>query len=161
MAFEVDRFTSANWQPRNLEIKVPGLKDFFSDKSDPIWKIRSLEGSEVAKAKHARERNTRLSANIEAISDALSGTRKKEKIREGIVQLIGNVEADSDTAWRTELLIQASIDPECDYHLAAVLHKAKPEEYYHITNEIIRLIGLGSEPEKLQPSGGTKKSKRR
>jgi hypothetical protein len=161
MAFEVDKFISANWQTRKLEISVPGLKDWFSENGKPLWKVRSLEGSEVAKAKHARERNTRLSANIEAISDALGGSKKKEKIRDGIVQLIGNVEADADTAWRTELLVLASVEPECDYHLAAVLHKAKPEEYYHITNEIIRLIGLGSEPEKLQPSGGTKKSKRR
>ena len=53
-----------------------------------------------------------------------------------------------------------SIEPKVDYQLAAWLHKVKPQEYYNITNEISRLIGLGHEPGKQRPSGEAKKSKR-
>ena len=64
MGFDADKFMSANWQRREVEIDVPSLKEFFDKKERPIWKIRSLEGHEVAQAKFAKEKITRTLAGI-------------------------------------------------------------------------------------------------
>jgi len=160
MGFNVEGFLSADWQPRQTEVPVPGLKDFFDKKDKAVWIVKTLTGIEVAQAKHAKERNARLSANIDAISEVLAAGNSK-KVKENLISLFGNVDAEADTAWRTELLILGSVEPRVDYPFAAMLHKTKPEEYYKLTNEIIRLCGVGHEPGKSPPSGATKKSKQR
>ena len=158
MGFDAERFAGAGWQRRDSEIPVPTLQDFFGEGEKAVWKVQSLEGHELARAKHAKERNIRLKANIESIAEVLS-TKNTNKLKESILGIIGNVESEGDTAWRTEILILGSVDPIVDYPLAALIHKARPTEYYNLTNEIIRLSGLGHEPGKPKPSGGTKKSK--
>jgi hypothetical protein len=158
MGFNADSFQQMDWSERIAEIPVPNLAQWFGADEQPIWKVRNLEGSEVARAKFAKERNLRLKVNLETIAEILSSQDKK-KIKEQISNLFGNIEADGDTAWRTELLIMASIDPQVDYPLAARLFKYRPTDYYTITNEIIRLIGLGHEPGKQKPSGEITESK--
>jgi hypothetical protein len=158
MAFDVDRFITSNWQRRTANVAVDTLKEFFDKDEKPIWQIQSLEGSELAQAKHAKERNIRLKASAESIAEILS-TKNKTKLKESISGIFGNIDAENDTAWRTELLILGSVKPAVDYQLAAMLFKARPTEYYNLTNEIIRLSGLGHEPGKQPSSGMTKKSK--
>lgn len=160
MGFEPDRFLATQWQRREFDVAVPTLKEFFAKDEKPIWKICSLEGKELAQAKHAKERNLRLRAGIDSIAEILS-IKDKKKLKNKFDDILGNIEAESDTVWRTELLILASIEPQVDYPLAAMLFKARPTEYYNITNEIIRLSGLGHEPGKQRPSGETRKSKAR
>jgi len=63
-----------------------------------------------------------------------------------------------DIAYRTEILRYGSVEPAVDYPLAAMLHRSKPIVFFEITNEIIRLTGLGHEPGKVKASGKTKKS---
>lgn len=160
MSFEPDRFLATKWQRREMDVAVPTLKEFFTNGEKPIWKIQSLEGGELAQAKHAKERNLRLRAGIDSIAEILS-IKDKKKLKLKFDDILGNIESQSDTVWRTELLILGSVEPTVDYPLAALLFKARPTEYYNITNEIIRLSGLGHEPGKQLPSGETKKSKAR
>jgi len=157
MGFDAAKFAAADWQRRVIEIPVPALKDFFGKDEKPIWKIHSLEGKEVAQAKHAKERNIRVKAAVEKFSEMLSQDPKK--IKKTIGDIFGNIESDSDIAWRSELMILASIEPKVDYSTIAQINKYQSETFYLITNKILELIGLGFEPGKLKPSGGTKKSK--
>lgn len=158
MTFDADRFISEKWQRREHEIDVPTLKEFFGQDEKPVWKIQSLEGSEIARARFAKDRNIRIKANLDSIAEIISSKNSK-KIKDQISEIFGNVEGEADVAWRTELLIYGSAEPKVDYPLASMLFKVKPTEYYSITNEIIRICGLGHEPGKPKPSGETKKSK--
>lgn len=157
MVFDAVKFAAADWQRRVVEIPVPALKDYFGSGEKAVWKIHSLEGREIAQAKHAKERNIRTKAAVETFSELLSQNPKK--IKKSVSDLFGNIESDADIAWRTELMILASIEPRVDYSTIAQINKYHAETFYVITNRILELIGLGFEPGKQKPSGGTKKSK--
>lgn len=157
MGFDAVKFGAANWQRRTIEVPVPALKDFFGKDEKAIWKIHSLEGKEIAKAKHAKERNIRVKAAIDKFGELLG--QNPAKIKSSIGDIFGSIEADADIAWRTELMHLASIDPQVDYAIIAQINKYQSETFYLITNKIIELIGLGFEPGKHKPSGGTQKSK--
>ena len=79
MPFDAVKFAAADWQRRVIEIPVPALKDYFAEGEKAVWKIHSLEGKEVAQAKHAKERNIRVKAAIEKFSEMLSQDPKKIK----------------------------------------------------------------------------------
>lgn len=157
MPFDAVKFAAANWQRRIIEIPVPALVDFFGEGEKPIWKVQSLEGKEVAQAKHARERNIRIKASVEKFSELLGQDPKK--IKGAIGDVFGSLEATADIAWRSELMLLASVDPKIDYATIAQINKYQSETYYLITNKIIELIGLGFEVGKQRPSGKKQKSK--
>lgn len=159
MGFDKDAFLSTNWQPIEAEMHVPELSDWFKNGSKPVWKVRTLEGLEVAKARHAKERNLRLKNNIDAIAEVLH-SKNDATIKKNFEVIIETFNADAETAYRHELLILATVEPKnVDYHVASVIHKVRPETYYRITNKIVELIGKGFDAGKLPASGMTQQSK--
>ena len=154
MGFDAERFMGAGWQRRRGSVRVPDLKAWFDKKEDPVWQIQSLEAAEIARAREAESRNKTLRSVIDGLVSK-NEAQKAESIR----QMVGvSDDVPNDIAYRTEILKYGSVSPAVDYPLAAALHRAKPIVFFEITNEIIKLTGLGHEPGKAKASGKTTKS---
>jgi len=151
MAFETDRFLKAGFVARTADVKVPDLRDFFSEGEEPVWTVRGLEGNEVGRAKHAVEKYRNLTG---LMSKILSGTAK-EKVEAALDSLGYGDNTPDDIVLRQEYLIMASIEPKVDRELASRLCKFFPVEFFALTNEIYTLTGKGHMPGKQKASGET------
>jgi hypothetical protein len=94
--------------------------------------------------------------NMGAIIKAIASN--KDQINE-LKKAIG-VENDTpgEIIKRLEQLVQCSIDPVITLDVAVKLAEARPIEFYQLTNEILRLTGLGMDVKKPKASGTTMRS---
>lgn len=154
MSFDRNKFINTKFIPREEIVPVPDMKDFFPEGEEPVWKVRGLEGIEVARSNEAMERNR----NVATILDGLLSNNDKEKIS-AVKQLIGvDEKVPNDIAKRIELLILGSIDPKVDLEFAKMICRVYPIEFYEITNKITLLTGRGHIPGKPEASGEIQKS---
>jgi len=153
--FNSKGFLQTQFIPREENVPVPDMKEFFPEGGETIWKVRGLTGVELARANEAAERNK----NISAILEGLVAQNKQEKV-DSVKQLIGiDEKVPNDIAKRVELCIMGSIEPKADTELALKICTAFPVEFFEITNRITILTGRGHVPGKPKPSGETLKSK--
>ena len=154
MGFDSKRFLATQFIPREEDVPVKDLKDFFGEGDKPVWRVRGLTGYELGKVEEIKRRNRKIENIIEGIVS--DGSRKQVQ---AIRQLIGNTkEATDDIAKRLEMLVIGSVDPECDLDLAIKLLTAFPIEFFDLTNRVNLLTGKGHIPGKAKPSGKTPKS---
>jgi len=154
MAFNTQKFMTAQFEPRVEEIHVPGLADWFDDPANDayLWKVRGQTANEIAKAMDAGAKHKNLDAIIKAIA------ANKSQIDE-LKKAIG-VESDThaEIIKRLEQLVQCSVDPVITLDVAVKLGETRPIEFYQLTNEILRLTGLGMDIKKPKASGIMMKS---
>ena len=147
--FDARRFMKQPFSPREGEVPVPALKDFFPDGGEAVWKVRGLTADEIARCNEAGERNKR----IEAIADALMASNKSDNA-EGIKEYLGiSSDVHGEVVKRIEQLKTASVKPLIAHEVAVKIAEVFPVEFYAITNEILRLTGLGQVAGKSKPSG--------
>ena len=154
MPFDTKKFLQAKFTAREEIIPVPDMVDFFPKGEKPEWKVRGMEGVEVARSNEAMDKNKNIAAILEGLIS--SGTR--EKI-DSVKALIGvDEKVPNEIAKRIEMLIIGSIDPKVDTELAVKICRVYPIEFYTITNKITVLTGKGHVPGKPKASGEIKKS---
>lgn len=153
--FDAKRFMKTKWQPRTEDVPVPGLKGFFPEGENPVWKVRGLTGQEIGQANEAPDNFKTMAAAVEALAGAQAMKEKVSAIRD-LLGLGGKTPAD--VAKRLEHLVLGSVDPPCTLDLAVKLCEAFPIEFFELTNKILRLTGLGQMPGKQPPSGEIPKS---
>lgn len=152
MSFDTKKFKTAKFEIREGLVKVPDLQPFFPEGEDPVWKVRGLTGHELGKVNESAERHK----NIMSILEGLISSGNAEKV-ESVKKLVGlGDDTPVDIVKRIEMLVVASISPECDEELAVRLCEKFPVEFFNITNEITKLTGQGHVLGKLKPSGETK-----
>ncbi|MCP4259087.1 MAG: hypothetical protein GY774_16500 [Planctomycetes bacterium] len=153
--FDTRAFMKQTFAPREGEVPVPALKDFFPDGKTPAWKVRGLTADEIARCNEAGERNKM----VEAIAEALAAANKPD-ITDGIKKMLGvSSDVHAEVAKRMEQAVIGSIDPEISLEVAVKIATVAPVEFYDITNEILKLTGLGQVAGKSQPSGKEQTSK--
>lgn len=153
MGFDAARFMGEAFVNRTAGLPVKDLADWFDAGADPVWVVRGLTGTELARAKEAQVRNKGLATAVEA----LMGGGDKEKA-EAIRKLFGaGDQVPDEIARRIEMLIIGSVDPVCDLELALKICKVFPVVFYDLTNRITELTGRGHVPGKAVPSGETTK----
>lgn len=149
--FDVKRFMSAQFVPREEDVPVPDMKDFFGEDEKPVWRVRGLTGQELGVANASAERNRNVEAVLEGVVSAVSA-KKADAVR----RLIGDrEEVPDDIARRLEMFALGSVAPEADVELAIKICRVYPIEFYAITNAINRLTGMGHETKKKPASSGT------
>lgn len=153
--FDTRAFMKQSFIPREGEVSVSALKDFFPDGKDPVWKVRGLTADEIARCDEAGERNKM----VEAIAEALAAANKAD-ITDGIKKMLGvSSDVHAEVAKRMQQMVSGSIDPEIPLDVAVKIATVAPIEFYAITNEILQLTGLGQVAGKSQPSGKEQTSK--
>src|SRR5690554_3615931 len=158
MTFDIQKFTSAAFKPREGEVVVEALRPFFKDLPEgeqPKWRVRGLTGTELGHAAEAAARNRNRNALIEGLTAG-----KDDALTSAVKEMLGTAGKVSDeTAKKLEILVQGSVEPQCTHQLAVKLNESFPVEFEMLVNEIVRLTGLGGEPGKPKPSSKTQKSK--
>jgi hypothetical protein len=143
MAFDAQAFSAAKLEQRTQDVPVPDLAAWFKD-GDPVWRIRALSGNEVSKTRQAGEARKREAA----LAAALSRGSQAEVIAE-VQHAIGRGdEVEPDLARRLEMLTLGSVEPTCPLEIAVRLAEHYPTVFYHLTDRILTLTGLGSDVQK-------------
>ena len=149
------KFLKQKFTARTEDVPVPELADFFGEEA-PVWTIRGLTATELAKCKAAFDRTE----TARAIIDAMSTDGEKS---EGIKQALGLMDKDvpHDISRRIETLAIGSVSPEIgesNRDVAVKLSEVHPVTFYNLTNKIDGLTGQGYEPGKPKASGKNKTS---
>jgi len=152
MGFDSKKFMAAQFEPRTARIDVPGLSNWFDEDDPPVWVIRGQTANEIAIAMDAGAKHKNIDAIIKAIA------ANQDQVNE-LKKAIG-VEKDTpgEIIKRLEQLVQCSIEPVITLDIAVKLGETRPIEFYTITNEILRLTGLGMDIKKPKASGEMTKS---
>lgn len=137
---------ATKFEARTESIKVPALSDFFGD-ADPVWIVRGLTASELARTIEASNKQKSIDQVIKAIG------QNDTSIAELREALGISDDTPQDIAKRLEQLVIASVEPKIDITNAVKLAECFPIEFYQITNAVVMLTGLGMDVKKLQPSG--------
>lgn len=156
MAFNLDKFNSTDFHPREAEVEVADLAMFFDDGEAPVWRVRGLSGPELGRVNEAQARNRDRQAIAAGL---LSG--KESEMTEAIRALVGEGGVPDDIAKRLEMLVVGSVSPEITHTTAVRLAEAFPIEFYQLTTRITELTGQGAEPGKRKRSSGTRTSEPR
>lgn len=152
MGFDSNKFQNEQFTDRTQMIKVPDLQAFFD--ADPVWTVRGMTGSELARVNEASEKV----AKLVAIAEGLAAPEDK-KTTEAIRDLLGmSRDVPADLVKRLEMLIIASVEPRVDRQTAVKLAESYPIEFYSLTGAILKLTGQGRQPGKQNGSGETPRS---
>ena len=150
MSFNKTRFMKQKFEPREAEIELPALADWFdlpeveegAEKSLPTWTVRGLKGNELANVISASDKEKNLSSVIEAIG---SSSAKITELKEAMG--LGE-DTHEDILKRLEQLVLGSVDPVVDSEVAVRLAETFPIEFYMLTNKITLLTGMGMDIKK-------------
>lgn len=155
MAFNEKKFMNTNFTPRTKDVKVPDMKDFFDENSEPVFRVRGLTGPELARVHEAVDKHR----DIAGLISGLLSEQTQEKI-ESIRTALGVTDnVPSEIARRLEMLSIASLEPKIQLDIAVKFCETYPIEFYSVTTTISNLTGKGQVPGKQKPSGETKVSK--
>lgn len=156
MGFDLSTFRNARFLPREGEVRVPGLKDFFGPGEDPAFKVRGLTAFELGRANQLAEADR----NTGAILDALASKTARD-IVDGIKAALGLDETQKPeaTVRMIAFVEMGTVDPKLSQEDAVRLARAYPIEFTQLGKEIIRLTGLGAvDANKKKDSGTTPRS---
>jgi hypothetical protein len=152
VSFDLKKFETTNFNYREKEIDVPELKDFFSGKKKPKWKIRGLTGIELAEVRASVNRNKDIESMIEMLASDIS----KEKV-DAFKDALGlSDKAPADWVRRVAILKLGSVDPEMNQENAVKLGETFPVTFSTLTDQIQILTGQGKLGES-SASGTTRK----
>lgn len=149
-AFDINKFESQQYQTRTADVPVPGLAAYFPDGEDPVWKVRNLEGEELAAVGEAVER----AAATNRVLDLVAKADNAGKAAAAAVQVLIGATGDTPQSHIREMRMfhAGSVEPQIDYPLVVKLAQHHPVEFKQIVQEILRLTGLGSDVKKKQNS---------
>jgi len=140
--FDKNAFMARSFSPRKGAVSVPDMKQFFPDGCDTFeWEVRGLTADELSQCNEASDKMKGLSSMV----DAVAGGSDKEKV-DAIKAALGiDVEMTPDMVKRLELIVRGTVGFDVDLSLAVKVSEVYPIEFFNITNEILRLTGLGQE----------------
>lgn len=140
MAFDLDRFQKAKFEPRRQEVEVELLKDFFPEGQPPIWIVRGLSGVDLYRTADAANSQQTMIAAAKAMT---SNAEKIAAFREAFGL---NAEATpADMARRIQSLVLGSVEPKIDLPDAAKLAEHFATEFVKLTKAIDELTGMGAD----------------
>jgi len=153
MAFKPDEFMAQQFQPREAEVALPDLAQWFD--GEPVWQVRSLTANEIWRAKSAGLRRD----NAQAFVDAIKGKNKSAKSEE-FQNLFGltSDETETEVVIRQEMLAVGSV-PSIDISIAVKLGEVHGIYFQLLTDKILELSGQGQEEKKQKASTASTKSK--
>lgn len=141
MPFDVNKFNNSPLEKRTDNLEVPELKEFFDDDENPVWIVRALSGSEIARAQESGDR----SKMIGTIVDAMSAGTAKDK-QEAVKKIFGvGDDVPDEIAKRIQHLMYGSVSPVIDRTASVRIFEFYPINGFQLTNRILELTGEGAE----------------
>jgi hypothetical protein len=151
MAFNLDQFEKARFEPRTERVLVEGLAPFFAEGEESAFVVRGLSSSELHVAMEAGKRQATIEAVVSAIA---SKTEQVAAIRKAIGL---SKDTPGEIAKRLEMLVAGAVEPKLSLPQAVKIAEAFPIEFMQLTNAITLLTGKGFEMGKPEASSRKKK----
>lgn len=147
---DVKAFVRAQMVHRTEDVTVKALAP-WNDGVAPTITVRGLDGPELARVREAVDRHRDVGRLLEA---AVGGSDKEKIAAMRDMAGVGDSLPDDYTK-RIEMLTIAAVSPALDRQACVKLATVFPIEFYHLTNKITELTGMGhTVPGKPQPSTG-------
>jgi len=140
MSFDLQKYEGAKFVPREENVPVPELKDFFDEDEKPEFKVRNLDGPEIAVARTAMQRNRSLETMVEGLSSQIHD-EKVNAVKEALG--ITSDTSPDDYVYRVSVLHQGCVDPQLDESQAVRIASTHGVVFYKLTNKILQLTGMG------------------
>lgn len=142
MAFDLDRFAAAKFEPRTekigADVLADGIKAFFDECDEVCWIVRSLTGREMYYCREAETRAKTMAAVVEVLST--QAPKAKE-----IMQAMGldMKQTTQDMARRLDSLVLGSVSPVIKLEHAVLIAERFAGDFNLLTNKIEILTGMG------------------
>ena len=137
---DFEKFNKSEFIFPSVDIPVPELKDFFQEDEAPVWKVKSVTGSELAIINEAVATYNKTKAIIEAIA-----TDSNSELKSGLKAYLNKSDdATPEDLIRRHKLLQFGTVGGCPEEAVIRLANYKPTTFFKLTNEIIRLTGDGA-----------------
>lgn len=149
--FDTKRFMNTQFIPREEDVPVPDLKDFFEEGEKPVWRVRNISGQEMGVVNETVQNNRKALVSVIEKMFATMSVKDAEKVS-GMVTDPDRV--TDEMAKRLEMLVLGSVSPEVNMDMAIKLCRVRCVEFFDITNTINRLTGLGHEAKKKPGHSG-------
>jgi len=149
MPFDAGKFCNEQRQPRTQDVPVSHLKEYFQAGEPAAWRVRGLTGQEFSRARFAADEYGRRVNLLEGLATAATGA-EATAIREMLAE-----DAGRDIAMRMTVFTLGSMSPVADDDMARAMLRDFPVEFFRITDASLALTGMGHEPGKSKPSGGS------
>lgn len=157
MPFDLQKFKTAAWQPREIEVVLmsDSVRMFFEEGEKAVFKVRGMSGPELYNCNERAEKRI----NIKDIIDGLL-SKAGSKNSQSVNKLLGidPNQITDDAARRLEYLMQCLTEPEIKQPdelrtFAIMLFQNCPLDFKNLTDKIIEMTGNGYDPGKVKPSG--------
>lgn len=147
--FDLKAFMRETFTPREEEVRIPELAGFFPEGADPVFRVRSLTGEELARVQEAAQRNKDL-ATLAAGLVSNSDNERIAALREALG--VGDSVPD-EMAKRMAMVEMGCVSPKLDTLAVVKLFKVLPVDMYNLATKISALTGAGHVPGKAKPCG--------
>lgn len=156
MGFDSSKFLNAGLRPREEDVSVPELKDYFESGDSPVFRIRGLTGHEYG----AAEETARNWKNYRSLLEKLLSPKTDEQAA-AIASLvgIGDKQTPQEIIRCLAWLKCGCVNPVLDDDLASRLCSFFPAVFYRIAARINALTNMGHVPGKASASGESPESK--
>lgn len=148
MTFDMEKFEMIKPKPRQAEVRLPELADFFEGE-EPAWTVRGLEGKELAEANAAVNTNRALAEVLKKVA----GGDAKDRAAAAMEALGVSEKVPDDLVRRHALLRLGSVDPPIVQRQAVRMARHWPVAFYALTNKILELTGEGPDLGESNASG--------
>lgn len=153
--FDPLKFEKQEFHYRTEEIELQSLAFCFPEDEKPIFKIRNLIADEVARTNDAIQTSKKAASLIEA----LASMNQQEMVTSFKEQLGYGKEINGEIQRRIEIILYGCMEPKLPRDLVVKMGEVFPTAFYHLSNRITNLTGLGQELGKQEPSGEKTESK--
>lgn len=140
--FDVQKFeaSSPKFKHREDTVPVPTLSKFFEEGEKPEFKIRGLEGPEIAVARQAMQTNRSLETMVEGLLSS-NNDDKVQAIKDALG--VASETCPDDYVYRVAVLYLGSVEPKLDQNQAVLIAVTNGVAFYNLTNKILQLTGMG------------------
>jgi hypothetical protein len=148
MGFDLERFKKAKLEARTTEVRIPELKDWFAENTEPVFTVRGLTGEQFYHVREAAAKRVDVQAIIAKLTSGDGAA-----IAEALDEHFGAV--PGEYARRVEILIYGCVDPSMDRPTALKFYRHFPVHAHTLADAILRASGEGAVLGESKGSGGT------
>jgi hypothetical protein len=136
--FDVDGFMKAEFVHRTSQVKVPLMSHWFGEDEEPVFIVRGLTASEIARCNEAAGVSNTVDTIVSAIT---SNKMQTDQVREALG--LSEKGTPAELIKRLKQMVYGCVEPVINEAVAAKIGKAHPVELMILTNEIVKLTGMG------------------
>lgn len=157
MSFDLNAFRQAKFEPRQDDVLLPELADFFPDGAKPLFTIRMLSSNDLHRAENAIPVGNAAQELLKRLAGGAD--QDKAEVAAEVLGIIGGDDIEATLKKQLEMVRIGVVQPELQLQDVVTIAKHFPVAFKKLWLEITRLTGMGAAATvKRRPSGKGKTS---